>query len=341
MTAVASRIYSPSPSPFSLFHRLPRELIFVIAEFTGPSFICCDRTSKEMHVYIRECADYYATRYHTTLVPVSSSSLDSMMIEMFPNLFGKWGKEHTSLEKELNLLSAVQNNDYSLFKHVVSLGVDLETKNACRNIHGEIKSEASFPIKLATDLKNTKIVKDILAYGGEINPMIEISNRWFLDGYTDLFDYVRQGDKSELPIAILQEYIRRKDFTPFFNRWWRSDERVFDWFCDALEEIDGQVIETGYGANCSLMDCGKWCKSVHMKNGQFFCSECSTTASPPTVTSNRQSLWMESDDDTVDEWILSYGDDESIGTFDDDVSISEFYADDFDEPGFQVIGEHD
>jgi hypothetical protein len=363
MSIIASRIFPlPPPSLFStgshvpalpmnpLFSRLPYEIALVIAEYTGPSFVRLAQVDKDTNEFLRECNDYYVGGYRTTLTPITTSGSEIMMISMFPELFGKWGRGRTNMCHELTLISAVQNNDMRGVKHAISLGVDLETRVASSNVRsGEVEGTASFPIKIAAGFMNKEIVKGILAYGGDINPMMNCSKRWFLDGYTDLIDYIPAEDKSGLGVMILQEYIRRKDFTPFFNRYWRSERRVFGWYCDALEELDGQTIETGWLSNCSNMECAKFCQSIYMKNGRLFCAECVTEASPPPIEKDRTLLWIPDEDETVDyadgpHWddgdheAGGYDegalDDASIGTFDDewgaygDDDVQVFYGDD-------------
>jgi hypothetical protein len=78
-------------------------------------------------------------------------------------------------------------------------------------------------------------------------------------GFHDLLSHThhnlrgfRYEVNKEIPEIILNEYIKQKDFSPFFKRQWRSDIRVFKWFCDVLSSVP-RGLETGYRARCNIM----------------------------------------------------------------------------------------
>jgi len=128
--------------------------------------------------------------------------------------------------------------------------------------------------------------------------------------------------------------MKNRDFAPFFQYNWRSNRRLYGWFCEALKDVEGQVIETCYGANCSEEECGKWCRDALMCNGVILCSSCARTVKVPPIDSGH--LWIEPPEDQFDddETVQYPLDNESVGTWDensDDESIGSWDENDLTE----------
>jgi hypothetical protein len=336
MASIASRILktptlSSSTDPFQ---KLPYELMFIISEYAGAPITNYAATNKSSYEFVSECADHYSTKYHTALIPISSDNLSRMILETYPKLFSKWGRQFTSLTKEVYLLDAVERGDVSRLKHVISMGVDLNTRTACKPIKPD-RAGSLFPVQIATANNDYEVLKLLLDHGADYNPMLNYCERWFLDGYTDLLSsYSVPEIRDDIRLLILNEYIANKDFAPFFNNSWRSENSLFNVFCTALESLDNQIVDTGYASSCSKMECGRWCQSVHLLNGHFFCPECASKSEVPPIGTDKgkQKLWIEpEEDDWDDDATIIYDSDGDIDIDIDNDSIGTYYAEDYDE----------
>lgn len=266
-----------------------------------------------------------------TIAPLTDDRMVKMAVKLHPLLLQLWGRQHTTVEREIMFLESIRQNDIHAVKHIASMGVDLDTRDILKPIKKNQRGMRLHPVHEATRNDNRDILETLFQHGAHYNPTIE-NGRWFMDGYDDLLNHVPQKlTNPTTPQIIIRNHIKNQDFAPFFQWNWRSNQRTYEWFCQALKEVEGQIIDTKYGADCSEEECGKWCKSIKMKNGRMLCGECAVKVDVAPITAGK--LWVEPDDD--DDETVFYGtglndedmldDTSSIGTW-EPTSIS-FYGD--------------
>jgi hypothetical protein len=210
-----------------------------------------------------------------------------------PSYFKKWGEYKSTIEKETMFCDAVRRGDISALTHIMSMGVDVDAKRLCfENNDESITGHQFYPVQEAASFNQPKSLEFLFNYGANVNPMCNVSKHWFLDGPTDLLAYRSEvrfwiGDSSEITKLIIAEHIKVGDFNIFHTNDWRSDERLFPWFCEALARIPRGTL-SGYCQNCDK--CNAFSRDVAFGNGRMLCETC--VASPPEVV-DYSKLWVE------------------------------------------------
>jgi len=331
-------MYGLSPNRISslLFTQVPYDVTLVILKYTDDATCCrLSAVSKDTRAYIHETADYVMggandPRY---ISPITTNPMVKMTISLCPRLLQKWGCLCTTTEREVMFLDAIRRNDINFVKHIASLGVDLDTRNVLAPIKPGQNPNRIHPVHEATMNDNHVILETLFDHGAHYNPVID-TGKWFMNGYEDLIRYVPETALApRTPVLIIRNHMKNRDFAPFFQYNWRYNRRLYGWFCEALKDVEGKVVETYYGANCSEEECGKWCRNILMCNGRMLCSSCATTVEIPAIDSGH--LWIETVDYFDDDDTVQYpNDNESIGTWDensDDESIGSWHEDEFTE----------
>jgi len=305
-----------------LTKRLPDDVLLIIASFAGTSFAKLALLSKELNKSVNTMTDYFMSFNHTnTLLPLDTTALTSTILGLNPCYFTEWGYTRSTIEKELLFSEAIRTGSINTMKHIISLGVDL---NAIRstvpneNDPKNIRSVRFFPIQDAVSYNHPDKLRLLLAYGADLCPMSNYGRRFIMDGYEDLLSYTSDTRfgleiNEEIPEIILNEHIRRKEYSPFIMRHWRSDTRVFLWFCKALSSVP-RGEKTGYGSNCQNLLCGRWCKNIRFCNWHILCETCSTITKGPAIQEINESNYIER------LWVppIHYIDDDEYNPFEDD-----------------------
>jgi hypothetical protein len=335
---IMSSIITSRISPLSYFtQKIPIDLLLIIAEYSGKSIINLASTSKAMSTNFDSVSHYFLQSRHSSLRPLDTSDLTSMVLMMSLNYFKKWGVFKSTREKEIMFCDAVRRGDISALTHIMSLGVDVDTKKLCfENVDESIAGHAFYPVQEAASFNQPKSLEFLFKYGANVNPMCNISKRWFLSGPTDLLAYRSEvrfwiGDSSEITKLIIAQHIKVGDFSIFYNNDWRSDERLFPWFCEALARIPRGTL-SGYCANCDK--CKAFSPNVAFGNGRMLCTAC--VASPPLEVVDYSKLWIEplvvSIQNDLDEAISAFfGDEDEMYDTDEEMYVSDYRIDPGDE----------
>jgi hypothetical protein len=338
-----------------LTNRLPDEILLIISSFAGTAIAHLSSTSKEVHLRIKEMADYFMSVRHESIVPLDTTSLTSTILCLTPMYFKNWGFNRSTVEKELLFGEAVRSGSINTMKHLISIGADV---NAIRltvpnDEHPEnSRGDQYFPIQDAVSYNHPEKLRLLLDCGADLSPMYTYGRRFIMDGYEDLLTYtsdIRFGKETneEIPEILLNEHIKRREFHPFFMRVWRSDPRIFQWFCKALSSIT-RGLKSGYASNCDNSLCGEWCRNVRFCNGRMLCGKCTESNCGPAKESINQgnyvdTLWRppvlfvdypydpfengEEDYDTVGTWDPNFNDDEFFDS--DDGEDGDVYYDEY------------
>ena len=351
-----SLVITPNIFNFSLYltQILPDEMIREIMEFSPSSFHNLSLTSKSIHKRISELAtDYALQRRRPGLLPLNAPPLTTMVLSMDQSIFNIWGRSKTTNDKELLLCEAIRMGGMSNeVTNIITHGVDLNAIRTSLPEHNtNMRSRARFPIEHAVMFNRIPELKLLLSHKVDLNPMCNIGRRWFCDGYTDLINCTSDvcfniPVSDEIPDIILDAHIKAREFSPFFTRLWRSDKRVFLWFCRALSKVPYGT-HSGYATDCGNRECGKWCKNSSICNGLLLCDVCCTNSfniEPLTPDKYVDRLWRgnqpyddtndfeDDDDQTVNYENGDIDETSSIGTFDgEDFDVQEFYGPQDDE----------
>ena len=340
-------------SPFSFSRSLtqvvPDEMIREIMEFSPSSFHNLSLTSRSIHERISELAtDYALKRRRPGLLPLNAPPLTTMILSMDQSIFNMWGCDKTTNDKELLLCDAIRTGMSHEVTNIITHGVDLNaTRTSLPEHNTNMRSTARFPIEQAVMFNRIPELRTLVSHGADLNPMCNIGRRWFVDGYTDLINCTSELRFSipvpdEIPDIILDAHIQRRDFSPFFTRLWRSDKRVFVWFCRALSKVPYGT-RSGYATDCGNRECGKWCRDAFLCNGLLLCDVCCTASiNIEELTPDKyvERLWGGtwafdatddwSDDDLTVQYALDepdFDDTSSVGTFDgEDFDVQEFFG---------------
>jgi hypothetical protein len=316
-------------SPSSYFtEKIPVDLLLILAEYAGTSIINLASTSSSMMKNFDDVAEYFLQVRYERLRPLDTTDLTSMILMMSPMYFRKWGEYKSTIEKETMFCDAVRRGDISALNHIMSLGVDVDARRLCfENIDESIAGNALYPVQEAASFNQPKSLEFLFNYGANVNPMCNISKRWFISGPTDLFEYRSRArfwvsDCSEVTKLIIAEHIKVGDFSIFHNNYWRSDEGLFPWFCEALARIPRGTL-SGYCANCDK--CKAFSSDIAFGNGRMLCETC--VASPVEVL-DYSKLWVDppiiSIHIDVDE--LIFGDDDDY-VIDEETHVSDYGLD--------------
>ena len=277
-TTIETRI-SISKSPTTYFTQIiPAEIMIIISEYAGASIIHLANSSNRLKNSFEEVTQYFLSRDTPNLRPLDTDDLTTMVLVMNPSLFNRWGLPKSTLAKEIALCDATRRGDVINLNHIMSLGVDVNARTLCvNNDDCYVNGRSLFPVQEAVGFNQINSFDLLLKYGADINPMCNISKRWFIDGPVNLLSSRSEmrfdaGDNGQIIRRIIDEHIRVKDFTIFFmSNNWRSDERLFPYFCDALATIPLGTF-SGYCANCDK--CNRFCQNVAFFNGRMFCQVC-------------------------------------------------------------------
>jgi hypothetical protein len=324
-------------SPSSYFtEKIPLDLLLILAEYAGTSIINLAVTSIAMMNNFDDVAEYFLKARYERLRPLDTTDLTSTVLMQSPSYFKKWGEYKSTIEKETMFCDAVRRGDISALTHIMSMGVDVDAKRLCfENIDESIAGHQFYPVQEAASFNQPKSLEFLFKYGANVNPMCNVSKRWFLNGPTDLLANRSEvrfllGDSSEITKLIIAEHIKVGDFSIFHNNDWRSDELLFPWFCEALARIPRGTL-SGYCANCDK--CNAFSSNVAFGNGRMLCETC--VASPPEVV-DYSKLWVEppvvSIHIDLDEVISSFfGDDDEMYVTDEEMYFSDYGIDPGDE----------
>jgi hypothetical protein len=257
--------------PLSYFtDRLPLDMLLLITEFSGASIVKLATTSRSMISSFDEMSSYYLEPRHSNLSPVDENGLTTTILLMLPCIFKQWGSFKSTREKESLLCEAARTGDISLMNHIISLGVDVDAKILClHNVDDDIRGRPSFPVEEATSFKQSEALEILFKYGANVNPKCNISGGAFLDGPTDLIS--SNNFNEEIVRIIIDQHIKVGEFDIFINNDWRSDERLFPMFSQALSRIPKGTL-SNYGANCDK--CSDWCVKAAFANGRMLCQPC-------------------------------------------------------------------
>jgi len=325
----------PIPSTY-LTKLLPDDVLLIIASFTGPSFINLALTSKSICESIDLMGNYFmSSNYKNIILPLCKTALISTIIHLHPSCYKNWSLSRTTFGRELVFSNAVKTEPISVVKHIMSLGVNINCNHLIET-HGE-ENDKIFPIHCAVYSNNPEKLRLLLDYGAIIPPLIQcLQNNEVYDlfSYTSDMIFPPIEVNKEIPEIILNEHIKQRDFSLFFERRWRSDIRVFKWFCDALSSIP-RGLETGCRSICDNVSCGHFRDNLRICNGLFLCQECTTSSEGPGKEPLNEGnyidkLWLEPSSYMYYEY-YNHNDDDYLDWDHDEYDQDEEYHDEYDE----------
>ena len=344
MTCVISPEYYPSPSPFPrLFSNLPDELIRYIVEYDPKIINTLYQTSKPLSNVIHDVADEYALKKRvSTLTPYNATSITTMMISMNPSLINAWGKYNSTVSKERLLCEAIRTGKIDDMLDLLRRGVDVDAVRSSSDLSKPVSEHANnvpYPIEEAAGYNRYDELKLLIEYGAILNPMCYISNRWFMDGYTDLLHNLSSTRfnipvDERIPDLILDTYIKRGDLTPFTNSHWQfcATESYFNYICKAVIKIPYGT-KTNHHGWCGISECDAYCSNMRLCNGLVLCKECykqGKNKEPLTLENIRERLRIDpivhDDDETVD----YNGQDDQHDDDEDDIESGDYPTEPYD-----------
>ena len=329
-------ILSSTASSTYLTKLLPDDVLLIIASFTGPSFINLALTSKSICESIDLMGNYFmSSNYKNIILPLCKTALISTIIHLHPSCYKNWSLSRTTFGRELVFSNAVKTEPISVVKHIMSLGVNINCNHLIET-HGE-ENDKIFPIHCAVYSNNPEKLRLLLDYGAIIPPLIQcLQNNEVYDlfSYTSDMIFPPIEVNKEIPEIILNEHIKQRDFSLFFERRWRSDIRVFKWFCDALSSIP-RGLETGCRSICDNVSCGHFRDNLRICNGLFLCQECTTSSEGPGKEPLNEGnyidkLWLEPSSYMYYEY-YNHNDDDYLDWDHDEYDQDEEYHDEYDE----------
>ena len=195
------------------------------------------------------------------------------------------------------LSNVIEHDDICVVKHIMSLGViDINMKINVFNNNCPIRIITRetdiiidiYPIHYAIYSNDPAKLRLLLDHGAIIPPLTKYSLHDLLSHTHHKILGSRIEVNKEIPEIILNEYIKKRDFSIFFNRKWTTDKRVFKWFCDILSSVP-RGLETGHNIPksceniriCNNIRCRKLSDNLRICNGLFLCEECTTSREGP------------------------------------------------------------
>lgn len=289
-----TNIYYPSQTPVDyLTTTIPIDLLMIITDYAGLSSINLATTSTDMMKCFEELTNYFLiNKRHPNIYPLDTPDLTTTLLLKNPKFFKTWGASKSSIEKEIMLFEAVRRGDINKLRHIMSLGVDVDAKLICGNTED---GQHPYPVQEAMRYNQLESLEFLFMYGADVNPMCNIAKRCFLDGPIDLLDdrsELRTGNNDgndEIIKCVIDEHIKAKQFDIFINNDWRSDERLFPLFCNAIVKIPRGTL-SGYCSNCDK--CKGFCSNISFCDGRMLCSGC-VIMEPPDITVDMNTLWVE------------------------------------------------
>jgi len=211
-------------------------------------------------------------------------------------------KSYLGLSWSLIFSNVIRHEDISIAKHIISLGVDINYNYPIKTIrinridrsvtiydpiHHNIDIDI-YPIHYAIYSNDPAKLRLLLDHGAIIPPLTKYSLHDLLSHTHHKILGSRIEVNKEIPEIILNEYIKKRDFSIFFNRKWTTDKRVFKWFCDILSSVP-RGLETGHNIPksceniriCNNIRCRKLSDNLRICNGLFLCEECTTSREGP------------------------------------------------------------
>jgi hypothetical protein len=329
-TASSSPIpFSPSSIPSSppvssisstyLSILLPDDVLLIIASFTGSAITKLKCTSKSICKNITYMTEYLmSTNYKKIVEPHNTTDLTSAIIRLNPSYYKNWGASRSTTFKEFMFTKALENEPISTVKEIMSIGVDINCAIVQLGVTQTVRKPRIFPIHSAIYSNDPEKILLLFNHGATIPRKVTYY-------FNDLLSYTSDTKlqptevNKKIPGIIINEHIKQRDFCPFFKREWRSDIRVFKWFCDALSSLP-RGLETGSSSYCDNVSCCKWRDNLRICNGLFLCGECTTSSEGPGKEPLNEGnyidkLWIEPYSDMYYEY---YGGDEDHENEDED-----------------------
>jgi len=254
-----------------------------------------------------------SSNYKKIIEPLNTTDLTSTIIRLNPSYYKNWGASRSTTFKEFMFTKAIENEPISTVKEIMSIGVDINCAIVQLGHTQTVRKSRIFPIHSAIYSNDPEKILLIFNHGATIP-------RKATDYFYDLLSYTSDTKSQptevnkKIPGIILNEHIKQRNFSPFFKREWRSDIRVFKWFCDALSSIP-RGLETGSSSYCDNVSCCKWRDNLRICNGLFLCEECTTSSEGPGKEPLNEDnyidkLWIEPYSDMYYEYYGEYGEDE-------------------------------
>jgi hypothetical protein len=295
-----------STSTFAYLTKLlPDDVLLIIASFAGSSFTKLALTSKSICESINIMSDYLmASSPRNIILPLGVTALTSTILCLNFIYYKKWGLYSTTIDKELLFREAIRTGSISTMKHLISLGIDVDGIKSSTETGADNKTVKTdfFPIQDAVYSNDPEKVRLLLDYAN-ISPNVIVSWKFRRDWYDDLLSYTSDTmvppvqTNIKIPQMILEEHIKQRNFSLFFERDWRSDIRVFKWFCTALSNVP-RGLQTGYTSRCDNLSCKKRCSNIRICNGLMLCEKCANSKRGPgkeaiNESNYIQKLWIE------------------------------------------------
>jgi hypothetical protein len=281
-----SSTYNKQNNQSEYFVNLDNDLLLIITEFMTYNTCKLVSTSKQIQQRFEELAIYFFLNKQNIrkLKSTSHSQITNMLTSMDTKSLKAWGKNRTNLEREYLFRHYCVCNDVSHMKHIMSLGVDIDTE-LLFNTEKKFSRRAGTPPRLvkytaiqeAIANNSLNALKLLIQYNAKLD---QSECQWFLDSYISIFHYIpinlTNDDVHILVKTIGQALISQNNFSFLFNLNWINNEQLFTPFMELLYNIKKGTC-TGWMSKCNLCDdekCDINDNRRYFSHGYICCSTC-------------------------------------------------------------------